>query len=330
MRYIYVILLTVLLSSCKEGQSQNSYSGYDFLDAQNYLEEFTVFNDWFITSTFCKRKDNLEMEFSADIYLKYHDELKWKKNKHWYKNEEYIVSIDGTNIMKFDNEYLYNNFDMWAIVITDEYFLNHSETDNSCNDIKENTEYKIYYSQAKNKQWQLIEKTFHSDRVKEIINQETSKLNFKYNKTPNLDLIEIDNSDLNFIGGTYKINCTDETFDPLIYNYDKNSSYIDLFNKEDMQARIISSILKNKNSTDKKYYYKYDMLAGITRYNDKLNWNEISKDSIIAKVEAVGKGKLKLWWYGFYDAKQQKRVHLVSDFNTIGEENPVTLVKCED
>lgn len=128
--------------------------------------------------------------------------------------------------------------------------------------------------------------------------------------------------------GSYRIDCVNYGNVVPLFDYSNVTSraYIDLFNKVET-ARVIADV---SYENDKGYYFKFRMLAGITRYNEQLNWHELSKDSIIAKVEVVDRDNLKLWWYGFYDTKQQKRVHLESDFNTIGGDNPVTLIRCED
>lgn len=141
---------------------------------------------------------------------------------------------------------------------------------------------------------------------------------------------ELSNEETELLNATYKVNCIknnkDKSYPALIGLHPTSDLYVDLFNSKEV-ARILANAYK-KNDIDSIYYLKYSMLTGLTGYNKQLHWNDISRDSIITKIEMTDNKQLKLWWYGFYDTKQKKWLHTKSYFNIIGGDNPVVLKKC--
>ena len=330
MKLIFSITILFLLS-CKlndKNSPRSSTQKLDLLDSQNYTEDFEIINDWFITSQFCKKNsESNEMEFSATVYFKYADELKWKRNKHWYKNSDYEVKIDDKRLVDHDNSFLYKNFEMWSSVISHEYFLNDAQSDNSCFDVKENIIYKIYRHQAQDNKWEFINETTDKEYLETLILKKSKELDDIYNKkVVSLDLIELESNKLvgEFGAGT----C--ENSDVKLINH-KSTTYIDFFAEEGkgIDARILVSAFLNKDSNQNTYYYKYKMLTGITRFNKALDWGNLSQDSIIAKVTRIGNNQLKLKWLGFYDNAKRKRVDLKSHLNQfLGLSNSFQLNKC--
>lgn len=301
----------------------------DFLDSQNYIGDFEILNDWFLTSNFCKRKSDINrMEFSADIYFKYLDEQKWRANKHWYKNSDYEVKINNKRLIDFDNSFLYQNFEMWSSVISTEYFLNDQKSDNTCFDVKEKIIYKIYHHHPTKIGWELIHETSDKQYLNKLISKKTEELNNRYKGKKRETfprLVEFEND----IIGEYGSNRCDNSDLKLVL--DKSTLYIDFFSKKEkgINARILASTYISKDKEEKSYYYKYNMLTGITRFNRALDWNNISQDSVIAKMTYIGDNKLELKWYGFYDENKKKRVDLISESGeSLGLLNIVQLNKC--
>jgi hypothetical protein len=72
----------------------------------------------------------------------------------------------------------------------------------------------------------------------------------------------------------------------------------------------------------------YDLGAGGAR----LNWNNFSRDSIIARMEVIDTAHAKLTWYGFYDTKEDKRIWK-DGFDIFADDrskNQADIVKCND
>ncbi|XZF14371.1 SH3 domain-containing protein [Chitinophagaceae bacterium MMS25-I14] len=59
----------------------------------------------------------------------------------------------------------------------------------------------------------------------------------------------------------------------------------------------------------------------------KMDWDNISRDSIIARLQLNSDSTAQFWWYGFYNSKTHRRELLRSGFENTSPSQPVTLNK---
>ena len=119
------------------------------------------------------------------------------------------------------------------------------------------------------------------------------------------------------INGTWKVACIEDKSALLIF--DKSRGYLDIRINNDY-ARV-SVDIKEYNHI---YNLKYNVLTGITRHNEFVDWLDISHDSIIGDFTIKDKN-IKFNWLGFYNTKTRKR-----ELNqNIFEKDSILLEKCD-
>ncbi len=124
----------------------------------------------------------------------------------------------------------------------------------------------------------------------------------------------------------WKSDCTKD-FQGIIGLSPISEFYMDFIFPDHSRARIITEVAKSLKN-EKLYNLKYDMLTSITRYNENLEWQNFSRDSIIAHISLKSSSELEFTWNGFYNTKtkqwESKDYVFASNY-----ENPITLNKCE-
>ena len=238
--------------------------------------------------------------------------LQFKSSSFYFYNPQEGAYYTVKDIKKDSNKYIIN---------TDGYF--NIEGDNI---IKQNNSWELIKKdnliwEFKNMKW--------SDPIilTDTINLSSKKI--EYIKQPCKECFEdcdekdakknnykIDN-DINIIGN-WNEKCDNEISTIIVNNI--NSAYIDIYLNNDY-ARV-SIDLHSINNT---FSITYSTLTGITRYNNFIDWVNISHDSIIGNIELVNNDEIKLNWYGFYNCKSKNRELL-----NIGFKEPFLLKRCKE
>lgn len=143
---------------------------------------------------------------------------------------------------------------------------------------------------------------------------------FDYAKKDNKNLLtlfestQINTKNSQMLNGSYRSDCNSKVSFVVL---DNDNAYLDLITNDGYVRLVMTVINKDVYFTN---------LAGITRLNKALDWNNISTKQPVMRIKQISDHKISIDWLGLFNTKNKKTEIFENPFNN--KEKVASLVKC--